>query len=283
MRLRILGIPRPVAGALLVAALLSAAACGSGPGGAGRALDPSWLGDGRWEDGAARIGVFRGRIRRYGTFREAEVRDYLVREYLHPDELTKRDRPGPSAVPVLKANRMVSFSTGTYDYRRMASVFLHRRDGALVKAAGSTQDGCGLAFQRWDRRSGMFRWDTYWEGEGRGERALDPGSDGYFEDELPFVARDLRPGSRIRVLAPLTVSRALAGGEGTVVVEREGRTTRLRAEGGDLRAEFEYDDEGDLRAWRIPGREEFERVVKRTLYYWRHTAPGDEDLLRKNS
>lgn len=158
--------------------------------------------DASWDDGMAVVQTFEGRVRRYGEWRDAVVRDYMVREYLDPDELTKRDAPTPSLVPVLKANRTIEFATGSYDYRLTTSLFFRRDTGRLVKGVGCCANACGIVFERWDAPSSTLRSDSYWEHEGRAEAPLDA-SQSFFADELPFVANAFTEGERIRVLPPL--------------------------------------------------------------------------------
>jgi hypothetical protein len=230
------------------------------------------------------VSLFRGRIRREGAWREAEVRDYLVREYLDPKELTKRDDLSEGLLPVLKANRLVAFRTGSYDNRLMSSLFFDRRTVALVKTVGSSQEACGASFQRWDRSSPLLRYDTYWEGEGRGERTVVRPSGTVFADEMPFVANAIPTGARVRVLPSMTASNlhAWREGEPTLTVERSGAVTRLRLPSGSLWGEFEYDEEGSLARWRVEGAEEFERVAKRRGYYWEHANAGDEGWVEED-
>lgn len=113
------------------------------------APDAGWFARKSSDDGKAVVSVFKGRWKQYGYWRDAEIRDYLIREYFDPDELTKRDQE--TSLHVLKANRRVTFSTGTYDYRLMSSLFFDRATGRLVKGVGTSQEGCGIAFLRWDR------------------------------------------------------------------------------------------------------------------------------------
>jgi len=162
-----------------------------------------------WDDGMAVVSVYEGRLRRYGVWRSARVYDYLVREYLDPSELTKRDRPTPEHVRVLKANRLIEFSTGSYHYRLASSHFFRRDSTALVKGVGSCLNACGIVFQRWDARSGELASDSYWENEGRAVRSLAAGT-WRFADELPFVAGFLPHGERVTVLPPLASPRAMA-------------------------------------------------------------------------
>lgn len=162
-----------------------------------------------WDDGMAVVSVFRGRVKRYGVWREAEARDYLVREYLDPTELTKRDAVTAELVPVLKANRLVEFETGTYGYRLMSSLSFRRSDGALVRGRGSCLNACGLVGHAWDVVSGRVESDSYWEHEGRSSAALPAAEDRRFADELPFVASTLARGSVVRVVAPLVSPRSI--------------------------------------------------------------------------
>ena len=235
-------------------------------------VDARWFGDASFDDGAAVISVYEGRFKKYGIWRDATVRDYVIREYLHPEELTKRDTPDGN-IPVLKCNRLVTFTTGTYDYRLMSTLFFDRRTGALVKAVGSSQEGCGLAFQRWDRSSRRFTYDTYWEGEGAGSTEFRKTGGAVFADELPFLAGRVPAGAKLDVWPSLTRSK-VRGFRGTsAVVARDGKTARA----GD--ASFTYDDDGFLTAWNTP-EQEFRRTKRTRLYYWQHTGPGDEKLLK---
>jgi hypothetical protein len=248
----------------------STAVSAAGPG-----IDPAWMGDQAWEDGAAVVSVFRGRIRWYGDWREAEIRHYVVREYFHPTQLTKVEPPGEDSIPVLKVNILTSFDTGTYSYRQMASLFYDRRSGELVKAVGSSQEGCGIAFQRWDRPSGQLSFDTYWENEGAGSRPLERGARTFFDNELPALASSLVEGE-IVLLPSITTSSVRDRSRTPVDVEvGEGRTTV-----GDR--SYRYDAERFLESWIVPGREEFRRVSKKRLYYWNHTENGDERLLQSD-
>ena len=58
---------------------------------------------------------------------------------LHPRRLTKQEPPDARSIPVLKANVLISFTTGVYPYRQMCSLFFHRETGDLIKAVGSSQ------------------------------------------------------------------------------------------------------------------------------------------------
>lgn len=157
--------------------------------------------------------MFAGKVRRYGVWRDAVARDYLVREALSPRDLTKRDRPTEAEIPVLKANRLVSFRTGAYGYELMSSLWFRRADGALVKGRGACLNACGMVTHGWDEPSGRLRADSYWEGEGAASAALPPqGGAWRFADELPFVASALPDGAVVAVRAPLASPRSTLGG-----------------------------------------------------------------------
>ena len=235
-------------------------------------LDPDWFADEAWNDGAAQVSVFKGRINWYGQWRDAEVRHYVVREYLHPEELTKRGKPD-GMIPVVKANTLVSFTTGTYEYRQMSSLFFDRRDGSLVKAVGSSQEGCGASFQRWDRNKGALVYDTYWEGEGSGRRDLNKVGPAFFAEELPFVAGAMKAGAQVEVLPSIVSSSVRDRGREKAKVAREKNRVRV-----GLR-QYEYDKGGFIEAWTVPGQQEFRRVSRKKLYYWQFNRNGDEKLL----
>ncbi len=234
------------------------------------ALDASWFQSSRWDDGAADVTVFHGRVHKYGTWHEAEARDWVIREYMDPVELTKRDGPGAGRLPVLKMNRMVRFDTGPYDYRLMTSLFFERGTGALVKGVGASQEACGLTTQRWDRASGRLAYDSYWEGEGRGEEAGVRQGLAVFRDELPLLAGRIEAGERILVLPSLASGRVKRPSESAraVTVSRLGATTRLVDDGGREYAAFTYDLFGVLQHWIIHGEEEFQRSSHAHEYYW---------------
>ncbi|MHC4938946.1 MAG: hypothetical protein ACYTHK_08260 [Planctomycetota bacterium] len=233
--------------------------------------DPAWLQDKAWDDGKAMVSVYKGRIKWYGQWREAEVRHYLVREYLHPRQLVKQEPPGSKSLPVLKANILISFNTGTYPYRQMCSLFFHRKSGELIKAVGSSQEGCGTSMQRWDL-NGVLHYDTYWEGEARGERALSKAGNAFFEEELPVIAGLLRD-QQVRILPSLVRSSVRKQPDVEAKLVRDGRDVRVG------KRIYSYDEDGFLVKWSVPGREEFRRVSSRRFYYWEFNRNGDEKLL----
>ena len=235
--------------------------------------DFRWLNSDSWNDGAAVVSVFRGKLRWYGELRDAEVRHYVVREYVHPTELTKVDTVTDASIAVLKANILITFTTGTYEYRQMCSLFFDRRSGELVKAVGSSQEGCGASFQRWDRNSNELRYDTYWAGEAAGSRALKKGSRQFFPEEIAILAGLLAP-QDLEVLPSLVSSSVRKKTANAATLTREKNVTRL----GDR--EFRYDADGFLESWKQGPGEAFTRVSKKRLYYWNHTGNGDERFLK---
>jgi hypothetical protein len=263
------------------------AAGAASPAGTAAARAPAEFGGSAWDDGMALVQVYRGRVRVYGAWRSAEVRDYMVREHLDPADLTKRDQPTPTTIPVLKANRMTQFETGSYGYRLMTSAFWRRGAAALVKGVGSCQNACGAVFLRWDAASGVLRADSYWEHEGRREWPLPAEPDRRFADELPFVAPWLADGALIELLPPLAATRLGDGSAAgptaptgrAVRVLRSGGAVQLRDADGAVVATYEHDAQGELVAWSIAGAEEFRRVARWRGPYWQRTADGDRALV----
>lgn len=258
----------------------------------------------------ALVSTFSGRVQRYGVWREATVRDYLVREYLDPVSFTKRDNPQGDEIAVLKANRLMEFSTGTYDYRLMGSYLFDRAEETLVWGKGVCLNACGIVVQVWDHHGERLQSDSYWEGEGRASAPL-PAGDWYFADTLPFVATRLADGAEIRVLAPLVAPRSTLVPEGavgeaagvgfgdlcaecarpgdvgyafgddprtivpgrTLRVARHGRVTQLLGEDGNAVASFRVDDNGHLESWTLVGEQEFRRSNQFRGPYWQMTGP----------
>jgi len=113
-----------------------------------------------------------------------------------------------------------------------------------------------------------------------GSRSLAKEGHAFFVDELPFVAPRLPVGARITVFPTLTNSNLRGFGGRPLQVKRSGATTELLTDDGTARATFTVDDDGHVLAWTIAGEQEFRRLARKRLYYWEHTAPGDEELLR---
>ncbi len=198
-----------VLGSIAVLALLTVG-CASTGGHRISSIGKAAFDDASWDDGMAVVSVFRGQFKRYGEWREAEVRDYVVREYLDPQDWTKRNGSDPDLVPVIKVNRMVQFPAGSYDYRLMSSLFFRRDDSRLVKGVGVCLNACGVVYQRWDRSSQRLVADSYWEHEGRTDSSWPAEVGSRFADELPFVAATLDSHRPVHVWSPLAYPRSIA-------------------------------------------------------------------------
>jgi hypothetical protein len=161
----------------------------------------------------------------------------------------------------------------------MHSLFFHRETGRLVKAVSTSQEGCGIVFQRWDARERRLSFDSYWKGEGVGGTDLPKRGRAFFADEVAFLGGMLEDKAAVVVHPPLLRNRVngVAGERRTVA--RAGRICRLEDAEGRMVAEYAYDDEGFLEQWEIPGLQEFRRVSRVRLYYWEFTKPGDERRL----
>ena len=62
-------------------------------------------------------------------------------------------------------------------------------------------------------------------------------------------------------------------------LEKRGRRCVWRDEAGEVEAEYAYDADGFLESLKVAGAQEFRRIVKSRMYYWKHTDPSDEKRL----
>ncbi|MGE9290327.1 MAG: septum formation inhibitor Maf [Puniceicoccales bacterium] len=125
---------------------------------------------------------------RYGEARKGESVLIFVTEPFLTDEQVKHEfGPGDHATPVLKLNRIRSFTTGIYDYRLMASVFHPILDytdqPAGLKIAMTSTEWCGLVFQQVNRRNDALETElrSYFQSDGDQNLSL---PNVWTEDEL---------------------------------------------------------------------------------------------------
>ncbi len=110
---------------------------------------------------------------RYGEIRSGDsVLIYVTEPFLRDKQVKHEFGPGDEAVPVLKLNRIRSFTTGIYDYRLMASIFHpileESSDPIGLKIAMSSTEWCGLSFQQINRRNDALEIElrSYFQKEG---------------------------------------------------------------------------------------------------------------------
>ena len=125
---------------------------------------------------------------RYGEILTGDSLLIFVSEPFLTDKQVKHEfGPDENAVPVLKLNRIRSFTTGIYDYRLMASIF-HPIENisaipAGLKIAMSATEWCGVAFLQINRRDGELETElrSYFQSESDQDLNL---PDTWTEDEL---------------------------------------------------------------------------------------------------
>jgi hypothetical protein len=271
--------------------LAGALACGPAGGQpAGPAGDAGWRLDPRWDDGRAEYCAYRVTWRRYGTLWPGSALLVLVKEPWAPDLDVKADRPRPDGFDVLKLNHVRDVRTGIYAYHQMASVFLDRQRGGVVKLATTSSEACGITTAT--MTDGRLTAHSYFDGQG--ERTLAyPG--GLPEDGLPALLRDFVAGE-----APprVAVFPSLLGGRLPPLEAAAWRLRRLPAaplelpagtfRAVELRLErgaewrrylFDAEPPHPLLALEADDGTRYELARCQRLAYWEHHTPGDEEWL----
>ena len=272
------------------------AAASALPEGAG---DPAWRLDPVWDDGKAELCAYEVEWPRYGAPREGSAMLILVKEPWAPDLDVKADRPRPDGFEVLKLNHVRDVRTGIYKYHQMASVYLDRRRGSLVKLATTSSEACGITTA--EMVDGRLSTRSYFDGQG--DRAQ-PWPGGLPEDGLPAALRELVRGEvpatvevfpsllapKLPPLAPETfrVSRRPVGEvevpagrfEGVEVALASGGSAGEADGGGrELRYVFAADSPHRLLALDHSDGTSYRLARCERLAYWRLNRPGDEEWL----
>ncbi|MEO6463326.1 MAG: hypothetical protein ABIP29_09645 [Candidatus Eisenbacteria bacterium] len=285
-----------IAGHAAATTLVSTSSRAVGPTPAPRSV----FADRLWDDGKAEYSVYEGTIKRYGTDRSVSAKLIVVKEDM---DLARRVKSEAGAGThgtrsVIKQNFLRDFTTGTYDYHQMSSVFLDRATGALEKLAMSSTEGCGITYVEVVPRGGSWRHvsHSYWDGEGDRESTIRlPSRHTLAEDALPVWLRrlDLKKAQSFQVpLLPSQLSGRVQHTEVVqAVIEVIGRADRhglpVIVKVGGKRAGVRSDRYWFDPAWphaltRFAGGADatiLERIKTIRLAYWKKTGPGDERLL----
>lgn len=162
-----------------------------------QAIDPDYYNAHIWDDGKAEVARYRATRVIYGKPRLHEVTMITVSEDFDTATYTKAEPPyGETVVlPVMKLAVIATINTPNYPYHYMTTSFIDRSDPVSpLKLSTSSQEWCGTTsrnFERWTETP-RERFQSYWQNEGAGERAvaLRPGD--LFEEDLPAVLRSLK-------------------------------------------------------------------------------------------
>jgi hypothetical protein len=289
-----------VAGALT----LAAAGCGAAEPGTGAAGGPpptataaampapagdgSWRRAPLWDDGKAELCAYDVTWARYGRLWPGRALLVLVKEPWAPDLDVKADQPRPDGFDVLKLNHVRDVPTGIYAYHQMASAFLRRDDGALVKLATTSSEACGISTAL--LAGGTLDTRSYFDGQGNRSTAYPAGA--LPEDALPALLRDYVEGE---APATLSVFPSLLTGRFPDLVAASYRLSRrplaevavpggtaagveLRLERGDHFLSYAFAAEAPHRLLRLSRDDGTEyRLAKcERLAYWTMNVPGGE-------
>jgi hypothetical protein len=262
------------------------------PGGRG---DGAWRLDPLWDDGRAEVCAYRVVWPRYGEERRGSALLILVKEPWAPDLAVKADAPRADGFEVLKLNHVRDVRTGIYEYHQMASVYLDRRRGGLVKMSTTSSEACGITTG--EVVDGRLATRSYFDGQGAGEIAY-PG--GLPDDGLPALLRELIAGEaprEIEVFPSLLAPRlpeleprrwrlarreveaagvAGVGGEGATVAAVE---LRLAAGEEWRRYVFARETPHPLLEFAASDGTAYRVARCERLAYWQRNRPGDEEWL----
>jgi hypothetical protein len=260
-------------------------------GGGAPAGDPAWRRDPLWDDGRAEFCAYEVDWARYDSIYPGRALLILVKEPWAPDLDVKADRPRPDGFDVLKLNHSRDVPTGIYTYHQMASVYLRRDSGALVKVAAASTESCGVstAFVV----DGRLATRSYFDGQGDREQPYPAGA--LPEDGLPAHLRDYLAGP---APAELTVFPSLLAGRYPGLAPAAYRLRRspaprvevpagvfagveLRLENRDGWMSYTFEDRAPFRLLALARSDGTRyRLAKcERLAYWTMHDPGGEEWL----
>ena len=278
---------------LILAGVAAAAAAGAAtvppaPG--------AWRRDALWDDGNAELCAYEVTWPRYGQSFTGRALLVLVKEPWAPDLNVKADRPRPDGFDVLKLNHVRDVPTGVYTYHQLASAFLRRDDGRLVKLATSSAEACGLTTTQ-RLGTGALSVRSYFDGAA--DREVPWPSDAVAEDALPALLRDwVEPGPDARPPAKLLVFPSLLDSKLAKLAPRTLQVARRDAGGVEVpggrfdAVELRLAGDGEWRSFLFeraaPHRLLELRTSEGTRYrmakcgrirYWEMHDPGGEEWL----
>ncbi len=163
-----------------------------------------------WDDGKAELSRYAAEEIVEGEKRKFTAWSVIVAEHFDPKAMVKADEWSAATIPVLKCNWFLNIPTGVYSYQQMASLFLRRADGLVMKAAFSNQEWCGMTFAQWRRDQDGLAIHSYWQGEGDQRYAMpELATNTLFHEQLPLWIRGRAP-TKVRT-EPITLIRKRIG------------------------------------------------------------------------
>ncbi len=264
----------------------------------GSAAAESWLRHPKWDEGLAEIGLYEGKLLKYGALRDAMVDLITVREYFHPDRKVKT----PSAttgnrdsVPVMKQNLTRRIRTGIYEYIQAGSTFVHRDTGRLVKISAVSTEWCGNSSATITCVGSEYelRIANYMDNEGLSLDSVSTSSDVLFYDQLLLHLRgnadSLQPGRAFRLVDSMVSNNPAYRERAASITSIEhfpgdGITTPLiiiTVRVGNDTETFHLADDPlrHLVRWENDRGEHLSLRKRLFLDYWNRSRPGDEQWL----
>ncbi len=263
--------------------------------------ETNWLRDVHWDDGLAEISLYEGVERRYGELRPTETDLITVREYMDPIRRVKTS-PSPEKItlPVLKQNLVRRTRTGVYTYHQMASVFLDRRDGRLVKLSAVSAEWCGNSSATVQRESdGALRVEIQNYFDDQGSQSLRVPAHASiriaYDALIPHLRQNLLAlgeTGTVRVVTSLLKANPVWEEHESVIakpepirftwdgLERE--AVRISVDFPWGRESFVFESDMPRRLLRWDGADGSWLSLRKTMRmdYWNRNRPGDETLLQ---
>jgi hypothetical protein len=267
-----------------------------------------WTSEAFWDGGKAEISVYEARLPREGSLRNGEVTHVLVKEDHFPQLDVKADNwKQVGLVPRIKFNEMIDMPTGVYSYHQMLSIFINRSDFSIPKIVFTSQEWCGQTSKELnagDSQKAKLSFNSYWDGEGKGEKTLDLSGNTLPYNALPVYLRamiaDKKKSAEMFLLSDLVSNRVgnPTVQKATAVIERSEKlvigkraiaaakvTVTIQNQKKRLEDRFWFSEEElqpsyPMLRWERSDGGTYQLRKRLTEAYWELNRPGDEKLLK---
>lgn len=156
-------------------------------------FNTSWADSSLWDDGKAEVAVYDATRTIYKKERRFEYTYITVSEDFNAKFRVKTDDYNRDDLyKVMKVNAFARIETDNYPYHFLSNLFFIRKNPLVLdKFTTSSQEWCGNTFKEFLNLDNdiLFRYHSYWDGEGDGEQKLP--QDILFEDQLNYTLRSL--------------------------------------------------------------------------------------------